>query len=532
MVLQKPSLTAPVDTLPSAFDELYANDQYLDQRVSQITAGFGVLVTASFGTTSGTVAEGSALTAEIARAQAAEGANAAAIGSKAPLDSPHFTGVPTGPTAPAGALTDQFATTAFATSAVSIETGRATTAEAGLQSALNGKASASDLLGVAQDTLTALGGKADQSDQSSVIGNAAKFWSGTYYGNASSGTAPFRQNRILVGTATLSGAGIPATPSTWPETYFGNIIATSQLASISAIGEPAVVGVTRTSDYRTWAGSASGGPPGVGAFTINDDTGSGNPIATAFYGESLHNSGVTGITEVAELTVSSAAPTVAVTPYGGIKGGSTFSLNLTCGFRTGYKVNVSAGLIIGGSRDTATKQQRGIVALASALDPTVGRGGNGVAIELAQGQSVRWLKSDDSVAGEIYAGPNGLAIGPNQIEGAWVAYTPVVKTTGGTVITGVTTDCATIRIGRTVQVRCKITLPASSFGDGTVLVTMPSTPRNNPVWLGRSPSISGPFQAVVSAGAAAANLLSMADASIGAASRQFEFAGTYEAAAD
>lgn len=138
--LQQPNVAASpgitVDPLPAALTKLYQNDLFLQTLVANRFSALGAAALLNVGTITGTVADGGALAAEIARAQGAEQSNATAIQTnataistetsraqaaealKAPLTSPAFTGTPTAPTAASGMATTQVATTKFVTDAV------------------------------------------------------------------------------------------------------------------------------------------------------------------------------------------------------------------------------------------------------------------------------------------------------------------------------------------------------------------------------------------------------------------------------
>lgn len=105
-----------------------------------------------------------AVSSEAASRATADGVNATAIGTEttrataaeallAPKASPGLTGTPTAPTAAPGTNTTQLGTTAFATAAVLVETGRATTAEG-----TNATAIATETTRATAAELVALGG--------------------------------------------------------------------------------------------------------------------------------------------------------------------------------------------------------------------------------------------------------------------------------------------------------------------------------------------------------------------------------------
>ncbi len=196
----------------------------------------------------------------------------------------------------------------------------------------------------------------------------------------------------------------------WLETILGNTVSDAQLASVSTIGGLGVVGAARTSDYRAWSGGATGGAQGVNGYAINDDTGSGVPIAAGMTALAIQKTSVTGISEGEEIGIANASGVTTDTPYGGIQGGTTLGLNINCGF-VGYTNNCSAGLVIALS-NTGSKLEKGII-VQDTLDPTVGAGGDGVAMEMAAGQSLRWLNSGNATDSEIYGNANGFNVSEN-----------------------------------------------------------------------------------------------------------------------
>lgn len=115
------------DALRLAFSEVNGSLTDLDTRLSSATSTIALLGGAArlnVGTITGSVADGGLLTAEIARATAAEQANTTLINNevsraqgvealKAAILSPAFTGTPTAPTAANGTNTNQIATCAF-----------------------------------------------------------------------------------------------------------------------------------------------------------------------------------------------------------------------------------------------------------------------------------------------------------------------------------------------------------------------------------------------------------------------------------
>lgn len=248
---------------------------------------------------------------------------------------------------------------------------------------------------------------ASLTDTSSAVGNAAKMWNPTFFGNP--GTAVVHKfNRVMVGEATVGSTDLPMSTPDWLETLISASTQYSQFISVSATGNLGVSGASRTSDYRTWTGGASGGSQGVNGFAYNNDTGGGNPIATGVFGMALHETGVTGgITEAAEITICSASTPIGVTPYGGIVAGSTIGLNVTAGV-AGYTNNVSVGLNVGSS--VTAKFLAAINIEDDGLVTTQGNGGNGVAMQMARGSTVRWQNSGLTYDAELWGSSAGFHV--------------------------------------------------------------------------------------------------------------------------
>ena len=243
-------------------------------------------------------------------------------------------------------------------------------------------------------------------DTSAVVGGPASFYNPVFYGQPGTGKV-HRLNRLFVGSATLSASDVPASyhGTDWLSTYFP-IGEGAQFISTSTIGELSIVGAVRTSDFRTWTGNPTGGAQAITGFALNDTTGS---IACGVVGINVHDVGCDGVT-LHQLDTNNLGDVVDVTPYGNIYGGQTYSLGLTPGAydSLGTLHNVTAAMYIGGGN--STKFRKGIVVLNGALDTSVGNSGNGVAIEFAESQAIRWLNYANSVDIAIWGSSGGLIV--------------------------------------------------------------------------------------------------------------------------
>ena len=248
-------------------------------------------------------------------------------------------------------------------------------------------------------------------------GSAAKFFNPTYFGNPATGIVS-KFNRLQVGVSTSGGTQIPQSPLTWPETYISAWSSVSQVDSISAIGNLGVTGASRTSDYRAWAGSASGGSQGISGFALNDDTTPATtPIACGVCGNVIHLPSVDGIS-LNQFDAGNTGTSVISDPYTGVSSGSSWATGLTSGAYPPYNTsNVSGALYIGAGTLTSGKFNKGIVVFNDALSTASGAGGNGVAVEMARGQSLRWINSSHGVDAELFGGNGGFYTGQRLISG-------------------------------------------------------------------------------------------------------------------
>lgn len=260
------------------------------------------------------------------------------------------------------------------------------------------------------------GGRLD--DVSAIAGDPTTFWT-EYFTNPGDGIV-HRLNRLLVGVAAQTSSDTPPTDMDWLEVLIGTTTRNGQLAAISSIGGLAVLGAARTSDFRSWAGSASGGSQGVTGFGWNDDvTPATTPIAVGAEFRGFRKAAVAGITLGAQISAANQGSTVDSTTAAPIVSGTTAALLLTNGpGPSGYANPISAGLIFGA--DTSY-MRKGIVFDAVALDPALGGGGAGIAIEVARSQSVRWLNSGGTVDAEMWGDSNGFTVAADVRAGANLA---------------------------------------------------------------------------------------------------------------
>jgi hypothetical protein len=252
------------------------------------------------------------------------------------------------------------------------------------------------------------------------------------------GAAPLN-NPSFTGTVTLAGVLVPTITggglnvwnitnvsprvndlTSWIDTLlqgtqsegaYGYLKNFGMLANVVTTGEPAIVGASRTLDTPFPNVCCAIGITGV---TINDNT---THIATGWpvYGTGARLASTGAVQN--ELDIANVSnDVVEVNPFLGPRDGppgTSVVLNLGAGGeppQVGNTPNgkISAFMTMGNNGSVSRK---GLVALNTAFDTTVGAGGNGVAGEFASGQSFRWLKSDATTLAEIYGNNGGLVIG-------------------------------------------------------------------------------------------------------------------------
>jgi hypothetical protein len=241
-------------------------------------------------------------------------------------------------------------------------------------------------------------------DTSSIVGDTNRFW---YTG--SNGANVHKLNRLLVGEATVGGRSAPPSPADWLETMIAGTTQNAQLASINAIGLIGNLGATRSSDYYSWSGLSNGeGVIGVAGYGINDDT--HNQTAYGGYFQANRDSGA-GPAWGVETEIANFGSVPDVDPYTWFPTGYNASLLVASGagypYATDARVpnNASTAIAIA---DNGAKFEKGIIFRSSALDTANGAGGGGIAMELASGQSLRWLSAASTVGAELYGTSAGL----------------------------------------------------------------------------------------------------------------------------
>lgn len=241
-----------------------------------------------------------------------------------------------------------------------------------------------------------------------AIGSAGTFFYPAFYGNPATGNIA-KFNRLQVGVEALQGSNAPQTPQSWVPGLFGSSMFAASVAVTSQIGGNGIETASRTSDFRTWAGGASGGAAGIYGYGYNDDTTpSTTPIACGVCGVGARAANVNGIT-VNQMDVGNYGGVVDSYPGdGGPTSGSTYAMLLTAGAYSNSLSPATAALAIGKGQNALFR--KGIQIFSPALDTSIGAGGGGIAMELPPQASIRWVTSKTSPTAEVWGSPTGLMV--------------------------------------------------------------------------------------------------------------------------
>lgn len=203
-------------------------------------------------------------------------------------------------------------------------------------------------------------------------------------------------DRMFLGAATKNDGKITSAINSdnkdWLEQIRGSTMNNTQLGVISTIGQCAILGASRTSDFDA---EGSMGCIGLQGWAINDNT---THLQTAYgaYLEVRRNVGA-GRTHGFELDVVNYGSSVSIQPY------DMFQQGLTVGgwIASGGEIattRASAALAIINNGST---WEKGIVFHSIALEGSNGITGAGVAIEMAKGHVVRWMFGSGSQGASV-----------------------------------------------------------------------------------------------------------------------------------
>jgi hypothetical protein len=204
--------------------------------------------------------------------------------------------------------------------------------------------------------------------------------------------------------------------SNWAETLRHGWTTWNNVAVLQALGgAPMVRGLStamRTSDPLL---TGNEHVIGLSALSVNDNT-SVKSSAWGGYFEVWRKAGCmpTSVSLGIEIDIAECNNVTnnIITPFNFFPTGLSAALWIASGANLDAEIGVTtypASCAIGILNNTA-HFRKGIVFASTTLDTTIGGGGLGVAIELARGQSVRWLNSGSGTDGEIWADATGTSV--------------------------------------------------------------------------------------------------------------------------
>lgn len=215
-------------------------------------------------------------------------------------------------------------------------------------------------------------------------------------------------DRILMGGATDNDGEITSTVSAatkdWLTLLRLSTTDNSQLAVLSTIGQCAILGGSRSSDFSS-AGSM--GCIGLQGWAINDNTAFVQTVYGAYL-EVRRNVG-TGNTQGFELDVINYGNQVSVQPY------DMFQTGLTVGgwFASGGELSETRASAAIAIINNGSTWEKGIVFHSTSLDGTDGITGSGVAMEMAKGHTIRWMFGSGSQGATVSSSISNSAAAQN-----------------------------------------------------------------------------------------------------------------------
>lgn len=207
-----------------------------------------------------------------------------------------------------------------------------------------------------------------------------------------------RLDRVFVGAATDNDGKLTNVVKDWLETERTSTTTNSQFAVLSEIGQIAVLGGSRTSDFTT---AGSEGCVGVTGWAVNNNS---TQVQAAYAGYfEARRKASTGTTLGIELDTVNQGAEVSVNAYGSYdySSGLTAGLWLASGGGVVGANDASVGIFF---VNNEARWKKGIVFCATSLEGTDGTGtGSAVAVEMARGHLVRWLQADGDEAASIHS---------------------------------------------------------------------------------------------------------------------------------
>lgn len=203
-------------------------------------------------------------------------------------------------------------------------------------------------------------------------------------------------DRVLIGGA-ADNDGKVTTPidaqhKDWLELIRTPTTNNSQLVVLSTIGQGAILGGSRTSDFAL---DNSQGCIGLQGWAINDNT---KNLQTAYgaYFEVRRDAGA-GRTHGFELDVVNFGSAVSMQPYDMFQQGLTAGAWIASGGEIA-STRASAAIAI---MNNGSTWEKGIIFHSTSIDGTDGISGSGTAIEMAKGHTVRWMFGSGSLGAAI-----------------------------------------------------------------------------------------------------------------------------------
>jgi hypothetical protein len=191
----------------------------------------------------------------------------------------------------------------------------------------------------------------------------------------------------------------------WVNSFWPNTTLVTQLMASNISGGYGFIGASKTSN------NANNDAIAVAGFASNDNVSAVPPVgAWGGYFEADRANGVNTPTVGAEIDVGNNGSIVDVNPFAMHPSALNVPLWMGCGGAgfNGVGGSQPCSLAIGVVPNTLPFR-RGIAFQSDALDPSVGAGGRGMAMELAAGQSIKWsLNNSDHVAFEMWGSSAGL----------------------------------------------------------------------------------------------------------------------------
>ncbi|MER9166207.1 collagen-like protein [Mesorhizobium australicum] len=209
-------------------------------------------------------------------------------------------------------------------------------------------------------------------------------------------------DRVFLGAAVTNDGKLINTTADWLSTAMKvgrnagfQTTNVAQFATLSSIGQIAILGGTRASDIGQTTGTIAGA-----FFAVNDQAAFDSGVY-GLYVEAHREATAIGTAQVYEGDIINKGSVVSINPYAMFASGITSNLSVASGgeFTGATNASVAIGIVNNGAR-----YDKGIVFHATALNGTDGTGtGTGIAIQMARGQKVQWARQNGTLAADIFS---------------------------------------------------------------------------------------------------------------------------------